>query len=172
LTLDHWEPEIVRVMNELGNEVVNKIYEGTYDELMCEIERATEFCDDKVRKEWIQAKYVDKKFILPLNDDSKKTDLLPSNLIPSPSKWSVKKYRRRATKRHNNNNDMKITSKEHDNSSDEKEINESILILGDRLTESNYSVTSDASNLFTSSDQESTSGEEDVLGMIVKHFRI
>lgn len=99
LTLDHWEPEIVRVMNELGNEVVNKVYEATYDELMSEIERATEFCDDDVRKKWIYAKYVDKKFVLPLNDDAKKTELLPSNLLPSPSKWSVKKYRRRATKR-------------------------------------------------------------------------
>lgn len=86
-------------MNELGNEVVNKIYEATYSDLLSDIERATEFCDDDIRKKWIYAKYVDKKFILPLNDDSKKTELLPSNLLPSPSKWSVKKYRRRVTKR-------------------------------------------------------------------------
>ena len=64
----------------------------------------------------------------------------------------------------NNNNDMKITSKEHDNSEDEKEINESILMLGERLVDSNYSLIPESCNLFTNSDQESTSGEEDVLG--------
>lgn len=69
--------------------------------------------------------------------------------------------------RHNNNNDVKITSKEHDNSSDEKEVNESILVLGDRLTESNYvCVAPDTNGLFSTSDQESTSGEEDVLGQL------
>lgn len=64
----------------------------------------------------------------------------------------------------NNNNDLKITSKEHDNSEDEKEVNESILILGDRLVDSSYSLIPESCNLFTNSDQESTSGEEDVLG--------
>lgn len=63
-----------------------------------------------------------------------------------------------------NNNDTRITSKEHDNSEDEKEINESILMLGDRLLDSSYSLIPEACSLFTNSDQESTSGEEDVLG--------
>lgn len=97
LTLDVWEPEILRVMMELGNEVVNKIYEGTYN-VLSDIERATENCDDDVRKKWIAAKYVDKKFVLPLND-STNIELLPPNLLPSPSKWSVKKHRRRAARR-------------------------------------------------------------------------
>lgn len=65
---------------------------------------------------------------------------------------------------------MKITSKEHDNSEDEKEINESILMLGERLVDSNYSLIPESCNLFTSSDQESTSGEEDVLGEYFKQF--
>lgn len=98
LTLDVWEPEILRVMMELGNEIVNKIYEGNYDELLSDVERATDNCDDDVRKKWIFAKYVGRKFVLPLND-GKKTDLLPPNLLPSPNKWSVKKHRRRAAKR-------------------------------------------------------------------------
>ena len=98
LTLDTWEPEILRVMMELGNEVVNKVYEATYDDLMSDIERATENCDDEVRKKWIIAKYTEKKFVLPLSD-SKKTELLPPNLFPSPTKWSIKKYRRRAVRR-------------------------------------------------------------------------
>jgi Arf-GAP with coiled-coil, ANK repeat and PH domain-containing protein len=98
LTLDVWEPEILRVMMELGNETVNKIYEATYDDLMSDVERAVDGCEDDVRKKWIHAKYVEKKFVLPLND-TKKTELLPPNLLPSPSKWSVKKYRRRAARR-------------------------------------------------------------------------
>lgn len=28
LTLDDWEPEIIKVMVEMGNTIVNKIYEG------------------------------------------------------------------------------------------------------------------------------------------------
>lgn len=64
----------------------------------------------------------------------------------------------------NNNNDVRITTKEHDNSEDEKEINEGILMLGEKLLESSCIPVS--CNLFSSSDQESTSGEEDVLGMI------
>jgi Arf-GAP/coiled-coil/ANK repeat/PH domain-containing protein len=99
LTLDCWEPEILRVMTELGNDVVNKIYEGSYDELLSDIERATENCDDEVRKKWIHAKYVEKKFVLPLTDAKKNDTLLPPNLLPSPSKWSVKKNRRRTAKR-------------------------------------------------------------------------
>lgn len=97
LTLDCWEPEILRVMTELGNEVVNKIYEGTYHELMSDVEKATEFCDDETRKKWISAKYVDRKFVLPLSQ--RKIELLPPNLLPSPSKWSVKKNRRRTSRR-------------------------------------------------------------------------
>lgn len=100
LTLDVWEPEILRVMMELGNEVVNKIYEGTYDEILSDIERASENCDDEVRKKWINAKYVEKKFVLPLNDNTAKIELLPPNLLPSPSKWSIKKHRRRAARRY------------------------------------------------------------------------
>lgn len=101
LTLDVWEPEILRVMTELGNEVVNKIYEATYDEILSDIERASDNCDDDIRKKWIFAKYVDKKFVLPLKDVKRGNELLPPHLLPSsPNKWSVKKSRRRTvTKR-------------------------------------------------------------------------
>lgn len=46
-------------------------------------------------------------------------------------------------------------------SEDEKEVNEGILMLGNKLQDSNVPI---SCNLFTNSDQESTSGEEDVLG--------
>lgn len=97
LTLDVWEPEILRVMTELGNEIVNKIYEATYDEVLSEIDRASENCEDETRKKWIYAKYVERKFVLPLKDDKKGDELLPPNLLPtSPNKWSIKKNRRRS----------------------------------------------------------------------------
>jgi hypothetical protein len=62
----------------------------------------------------------------------------------------------------NNNIDMKITTKEHDNSEDEKEVNEGILMLGESLLDT-LAIPVQC-NLFSNSDQESTSGEEDVLG--------
>lgn len=63
LTLDKWEPEVLKVMIELGNQVVNTIYEARVDG---NIQRATETCEDSVRTEWIKAKYVGKKFVLPI----------------------------------------------------------------------------------------------------------
>ena len=42
------------------------------------------------------------------------------------------------------------------------------MLLGDRLIDSNYSGIPESCNLFTASDQESTSGEEDVLGEFVE----
>jgi GTPase-activating protein that regulates ARFs (ADP-ribosylation factors), involved in ARF-mediated vesicular transport len=41
LTLDAWEPEIIKVMAELGNSIVNKVYEANLDP---EIARATPKC--------------------------------------------------------------------------------------------------------------------------------
>lgn len=70
----------------------------------------------------------------------------------------------------NNNIDLKITTKEHSLSSeDEKEINEGILMLGKKLQDSSIPI---SCNLFSNSDQESTSGEEDVLGesKIISNF--
>lgn len=41
LTLDDWEPEIIKVMVELGNAVVNKIYEATMPD---DVVRPSEQC--------------------------------------------------------------------------------------------------------------------------------
>ena len=41
LTLDAWEPEIVKVMAELGNSIVNKVYEANIDPAFA---RATPKC--------------------------------------------------------------------------------------------------------------------------------
>lgn len=41
LTLDDWEPEIVKVMAELGNAIVNKVYEAN---VTSDVTRATPKC--------------------------------------------------------------------------------------------------------------------------------
>lgn len=102
LTLDDWEPEIVRVMMELGNEMINKIYEATYDEKTSDIARATENCEASVREKWIKAKYVEKKFVLPFCDSDAQLLAgagLPNTFSNLPNKWSVQKRRRRFNKK-------------------------------------------------------------------------
>lgn len=42
ITLDAWEPELLKVMSELGNELVNSIYEAEVDENVAA--RATPTC--------------------------------------------------------------------------------------------------------------------------------
>uniref|UniRef100_A0A8C2J3K4 Arf-GAP with coiled-coil, ANK repeat and PH domain-containing protein n=1 Tax=Cyprinus carpio TaxID=7962 RepID=A0A8C2J3K4_CYPCA len=61
LTLDTWEPELVKLMCELGNAVINQIYEGA-----CEEQRLKKPGPSSSRSEkesWIKAKYVERKFL-------------------------------------------------------------------------------------------------------------
>lgn len=101
LTLDVWEPEILRVMIELGNEVVNKVYEGNYHSATSDVERATENCEQSVREKWIKAKYIDKRFVLPFFSHDLDLDFSGIPLMPpsKPNKWSLKKIRRRSCRR-------------------------------------------------------------------------
>lgn len=114
LTLDGWEPEIVKVMMELGNDVVNDIFEANYDKFFSttatlsadeaknsittavtsKIQRATSDCDNSVREAWIKAKYVDKLFVAPISDikDGKPNRL--DDVIFSESGWFVRRRRR------------------------------------------------------------------------------
>uniref|UniRef100_A0A8C1M3Z4 Arf-GAP with coiled-coil, ANK repeat and PH domain-containing protein n=1 Tax=Cyprinus carpio TaxID=7962 RepID=A0A8C1M3Z4_CYPCA len=87
LTLDTWEPELVKLMCELGNAVINQIYEGA-----CEEQRLKKPGPSSSRQEkesWIKAKYVERKFLKKmcgseaLVEGSRKTH-----------HWSVKKCRR------------------------------------------------------------------------------
>ena len=43
VTLDAWEPELLKVMAELGNTVANRIYNAEVDENV--VKRATPQCD-------------------------------------------------------------------------------------------------------------------------------
>ncbi|KAL6430072.1 hypothetical protein ACFW04_007695 [Cataglyphis niger] len=92
LTLDDWEPEILKVMAELGNSVVNNIYEAL--PAPSDITKATPKCNSNVRETWIKLKYIDRKFVKPL------TDMIPTGHHASREqthfrKWSVRKLRRR-----------------------------------------------------------------------------
>lgn len=61
LTLDRIEPEVLKVMAELGNVVVNSAYEANVNEVFAK--RATPSSDKEERGEWIRTKYVRCAFI-------------------------------------------------------------------------------------------------------------
>ncbi|ETN65243.1 centaurin-beta 2 [Anopheles darlingi] len=107
LTLDEWEPEILRVMIELGNDVINRVYEGNAARI-ARFERATDNCEIAVREAWIRAKYIERQFVAPLDGDggganSSSTSSstlsfksLGADSSKFPEKWSIKKLRRRS----------------------------------------------------------------------------
>uniref|UniRef100_A0A2M4A976 Putative gtpase activating protein n=1 Tax=Anopheles triannulatus TaxID=58253 RepID=A0A2M4A976_9DIPT len=116
LTLDEWEPEILRVMIELGNDVINRVYEGNAAQI-ARFERATDNCEIAVREAWIRAKYIERQFVAPLdggdgvglglsdqggaNSSSTSSSMLSFKSLGAdsskfPEKWSIKKLRRRS----------------------------------------------------------------------------
>jgi len=88
LALDQIEPEVLKVMAELGNAVVNSAYEANVNELFAK--RATPSSDKEERGDWIRAKYIARAFI--------RTNLGPttSPATTPGQKWAVNKLRRRA----------------------------------------------------------------------------
>uniref|UniRef100_A0A7N8Y9B7 Arf-GAP with coiled-coil, ANK repeat and PH domain-containing protein n=1 Tax=Mastacembelus armatus TaxID=205130 RepID=A0A7N8Y9B7_9TELE len=61
LTLDSWEPELLKLMCELGNTVINQIYEGGCEELGAKKPGPSSSRQEK--EAWIKAKYVEKRFL-------------------------------------------------------------------------------------------------------------
>ncbi|XP_022177174.1 arf-GAP with coiled-coil, ANK repeat and PH domain-containing protein 3 isoform X2 [Myzus persicae] len=88
LTLDDWEPEILKVLAEVGNSVVNEVYEYNVPDTVI---RASTKCLGPIREQWIRNKYVDRLFVKPI----------PNNELVleeyNTRKWSVRKVRRRGT---------------------------------------------------------------------------
>lgn len=171
LTLDAWEPEIVKVMMELGNQIVNRVYEARVDE---SVQRATDHCDDGVREAWIKAKYVEKRFVVPILDNNVTSDkeaTLPedngSSIMSSKPlvarRWSVRRLRRRpktksrtsSTNRGNDSSSMAVRE-EDNNSVKSSSSGSSILVVGKDLCDTLLK-----DELALSSDQESTGGEDD-----------
>ncbi|KAK9398352.1 arf-GAP with coiled-coil ANK repeat and PH domain-containing protein 1 [Crotalus adamanteus] len=61
LTLDAWEPELVKLMSVLGNRVINQIYEARVEEM--NMKRPQPGSSRSEKEAWIRAKYVERKFI-------------------------------------------------------------------------------------------------------------
>uniref|UniRef100_A0A8C2BN70 Arf-GAP with coiled-coil, ANK repeat and PH domain-containing protein n=1 Tax=Cyprinus carpio TaxID=7962 RepID=A0A8C2BN70_CYPCA len=77
LTLDSWEPELVKLMCELGNTAINKIYEARIDEITIKKPHPSSPRQDK--ESWIRSKYVEKKFIHKLPETGRATVLRRSS---------------------------------------------------------------------------------------------
>lgn len=159
LTLDAWEPEIVKVMMELGNETVNCVYEAQVDET---IVRATENCDSAIRESWIKAKYVEKRFVLPMHSGlTKRNDSVNELYLPRQTvrKWSVRKLRRRPKSK--SKEKMKACDEETASNVSEKSVDTSgtVLVIGKDLCNSVLK-----EDFALSSDQESTGGEDNIFG--------
>uniref|UniRef100_A0A3Q3X3J7 Arf-GAP with coiled-coil, ANK repeat and PH domain-containing protein n=1 Tax=Mola mola TaxID=94237 RepID=A0A3Q3X3J7_MOLML len=88
LTLDSWEPELLKLMCELGNSVINHIYEGSYQEQG--FKKPLPSSSRQEKEAWIKAKYVEKKFLKKLSS----TEILVNGERKSDRRWSVKKCRR------------------------------------------------------------------------------
>ena len=61
IKLDGFEPEILKVMAEIGNDVSKRIYEAKVAEIIAK--RAVPDCTKEQRENWIKAKYVTRAFI-------------------------------------------------------------------------------------------------------------
>ncbi|KAK4875509.1 hypothetical protein RN001_011931 [Aquatica leii] len=161
LTLDDWEPESIKVMAELGNTIVNKIFEAN---VPIDFVRASPNCAGSVREMWIKAKYVEKCFIKKLPEFSSSPQRSSRMSLSKVKKWSVRKLRRRPKSCDNKkasklleeatstNNDSKNSNEEKSKDPD----NESnILLFGGDLEKQALD-----SSFSLSSDQESTGGED------------
>ncbi|NXI71079.1 ACAP3 protein, partial [Anseranas semipalmata] len=87
LTLDSWEPELLKLMCELGNSTMNQIYEAQCEELGLKKPTAGSSRQDK--EAWIKVKYVEKKFLKKLPNG----EALTEN-EQKPRRWCVKKCQR------------------------------------------------------------------------------
>ncbi|KAK3866722.1 hypothetical protein Pcinc_027760 [Petrolisthes cinctipes] len=101
LTLDAWEPEVVKVMTELGNTTINAVYLATYVPAAGGNTGPTPAKPDSqrsVREEWIKAKYVERCFVKPLpashSGSTSPMHSSPSQEMPGERKWSVARRRR------------------------------------------------------------------------------
>ncbi|KAL3978007.1 homeodomain interacting protein kinase [Sarotherodon galilaeus] len=81
LTLDSWEPELLKLMCELGNTVINQIYEGACEELGAKKPGPSSSRQEK--EAWIKSKYVEKRFLKKMisSDPEDPRELHPGALL-------------------------------------------------------------------------------------------
>uniref|UniRef100_A0AAQ5YGU5 Arf-GAP with coiled-coil, ANK repeat and PH domain-containing protein n=1 Tax=Amphiprion ocellaris TaxID=80972 RepID=A0AAQ5YGU5_AMPOC len=87
LTLDSWEPELLKLMCELGNTVINQIYEGSCEELGAKKPGPSSSRQEK--EAWIKSKYVEKRFLKKMSGSEA---LVEGERKSRP--WTVKKCQR------------------------------------------------------------------------------
>uniref|UniRef100_A0A7M4F5A1 Arf-GAP with coiled-coil, ANK repeat and PH domain-containing protein n=1 Tax=Crocodylus porosus TaxID=8502 RepID=A0A7M4F5A1_CROPO len=61
LTLDTWEPELLKLMCELGNDVINRIYEAKVEKMG--VKKPQPSSQRQEKEAYIRAKYVERKFV-------------------------------------------------------------------------------------------------------------
>ncbi|KAM6122287.1 arf-GAP with coiled-coil, ANK repeat and PH domain-containing protein 2 [Pterocles gutturalis] len=61
LTLDSWEPELLKLMCELGNDVINRIYEAKLEKVG--VKKLQPGSQRQEKEAYIRAKYVERKFV-------------------------------------------------------------------------------------------------------------
>ncbi|XP_016055512.1 PREDICTED: arf-GAP with coiled-coil, ANK repeat and PH domain-containing protein 2 isoform X1 [Miniopterus natalensis] len=61
LTLDTWEPELLKLMCELGNDVINRVYEANVEKMGIKKPQPEQSTQEK--QAYIKAKYVERKFV-------------------------------------------------------------------------------------------------------------
>ncbi|XP_052832589.1 arf-GAP with coiled-coil, ANK repeat and PH domain-containing protein 2 [Octopus bimaculoides] len=87
IMLDAWEPELLKVMAELGNDVVNRTYESNVGETVAA--HATPDCTRGIREAWIRSKYIQKAFVSKLPG-------FKDNSSEKIQSWSVRKRTKRS----------------------------------------------------------------------------
>uniref|UniRef100_A0A7N6F9I6 Arf-GAP with coiled-coil, ANK repeat and PH domain-containing protein n=1 Tax=Anabas testudineus TaxID=64144 RepID=A0A7N6F9I6_ANATE len=90
LTLDSWEPELLKLMCELGNTVINQIYEGGCEELGAKKPGPSSSRQEK--EAWIKSKYVEKRFLKKMSGSEA---LVEGERKSRP--WTVKKCQRHSS---------------------------------------------------------------------------
>ncbi|XP_037589398.1 arf-GAP with coiled-coil, ANK repeat and PH domain-containing protein 2 isoform X9 [Cebus imitator] len=60
LTLDTWEPELLKLMCELGNDVINRVYEANVEKMGIKKPQSGQ---RQEKEAYIRAKYVERKFV-------------------------------------------------------------------------------------------------------------
>uniref|UniRef100_A0A671RBI4 Arf-GAP with coiled-coil, ANK repeat and PH domain-containing protein n=1 Tax=Sinocyclocheilus anshuiensis TaxID=1608454 RepID=A0A671RBI4_9TELE len=88
LTLDSWEPELLKLMCELGNSIINHIYEGSCEEQG--LKKPGPNSSRQEKEAWIKAKYVEKKFLKKMMA----SEVLVNGVRKSERRWNSRKCRR------------------------------------------------------------------------------
>lgn len=83
-------------MMELGNDVINSIYEAKYDESQnsIQIKRATSDCDTRIREQWIKQKYIEKAFVIPIDQLKEGKFANMNDIVFNENGWSVRQLRK------------------------------------------------------------------------------